>query len=140
MITIMMTEILETDIEKIPDLDMIITPETGILERTDIEEIEIGIEKKDIEKRDIGRICIERIDLEMILDLGMIIIILIETPETDLGSFLDPGMIIIGMIIRRNMNHVALLLDRMLTTRENLEKGKKVLPLICFQKRILGKS
>ena len=138
MMKIMMTEIL--DIEKIPDLDMIFTPETGILERTDIEEIEIGIEKKDIEKRDIGRICIERIDLEMILDLDMIIIILIEIPETDLGSFLDLGMIIIGMIIRRNMNHVAPLLGRMLITLENLEKGKKVLPLICFQKRILGKS
>ena len=166
MITIIMTEILETAIEKIPDQDMIISPEIGILEKEieviemidiekrdlekieidkrDIEKIEIEkrdiekieIEKRDIEKIDIGRIDIGKTDLEMFLGQDMIIIIQIEIPEIDLERLPDQGMILIGMIISRSMNRGTPVLGRMLISLENLEKSKR----ICSQRKILGDS
>ena len=145
MITIITTEILETVIERTPDQDMIISPETGILEKEidiekiDIEKIDIekiDLEKIDIEKIDIEKIDIEKIDLEMFLGQDMIIIIQIEIPEIDLERLPDQGMIIIGMIISRSMNLGTPVLGMMLISLENLEKSKR----ICSQRKILGES
>ena len=151
MITIIMTEILETVIEKTPDQDMIISPETGILEKEiDIEEMidiekiviekivieMIDIERIDIEKIDIEERDIEKTDLEMFLGQGMIIIIQIEIPEIDLERLPDQGMILIGMIISRSLNRGTPFLGRMLISLENLEKSKR----ICSQRKILGDS
>ena len=148
MIRIITTETLETVLEMTPGQDMNIPPETGILEkeiediektvieRTDIEKTDIektDIERTDIEKTDLEKTDIDKIDLEMNRGQDLIIIILIEIPEIDLGNPLDKGMSILGMMISKILDLSTPALGMILISLEIIERSMR----ICSLRKIL---